>query len=453
MKYYIAAVASLKMLSLQHKIALFSTTILMVAAIAWQPSKHAIPFSAFKKPSPINVPINITNSEVLESDSEPMGASLDQNDPQFQAPKDEIERQLVQAHAETESKHRVSSGETLGIIFSQYGLPISEMYRLIDANKSVQQLRVGQVLEWEVDADGKLTSLSIIRSKKVTDTYTLTKKGYVYKEVEQKGDIKPVTLTGRISGSFYNSARDAGLTPTQISNVVKALQWKMNIGRDARKGDSFGVVLDREFIDGKAVGKGKINAFYYKSQRRGHSIFIARGADDQFYDQDARSLNRGFKRIPTLQSYRISSSFNPNRLHPITKRRSPHNGTDFAVPVGTTILAAGDGVVVKSQYHSLAGNYIVIKHGREYMTRYLHLSKRQVKVGDRVKMGQRIAKSGNTGRSTGPHLHFELIKNGRPVNAMKVPLPQAEPLRGSTRTQFMRNVKIYKKQLSAQMPG
>ncbi len=453
MKYYIATVASLKMLPLQHKIALFSTTILMMAAIAWQPSKSIILFPIFKKPLPINVPINITTPEVLESESEPMGASLDQNDPQFQAPKDEIEQQLVQAHAEMESQHRVASGETLGAIFSQYGLPISEMYRLIDANKSVQQLHVGQTLKWDVDADGTLTSLSIIRSKKVTDIYTLGKKGYSYKEVVQKGEMKPVALTGRISGSFYNSARDAGLTPTQIGNVVKALQWKMNIGRDAREGDSFGVVLDREFIDGKAVSKGKINAFYYKSQRRGHSIFIARGDDDQFYDQDARSLNRGFQRIPTLKSYRISSSFNPNRLHPITKRRSPHNGTDFAVPVGTTILAAGDGVVVKSRYHPLAGNYIVIKHGREYMTRYLHLSKRQVKVGDKVKMGQRIAKSGNTGRSTGPHLHFELIKNGRPVNAMKVPLPQAEPLRGSVRTQFMRDIKTYKKQLSTQMPA
>nr|WP_232615502.1 hypothetical protein [Photobacterium carnosum] len=112
MKYYIATVASLKMLSLQHKIALFSTTVLMVAAIAWQPSKHTIPFPSFKKPAPISVPINLTGLELSESESEPLGASLDQNDPQFQAPKDEIEQQLVQAHAETESKHRVSSGET-----------------------------------------------------------------------------------------------------------------------------------------------------------------------------------------------------------------------------------------------------------------------------------------------------------------------------------------------------
>ena len=145
MKYYIAAVTLLKMLPLQHKIALFSTTVLMVAAIAWQPSKHTIHFPSFKKPAPISVPINITGYELSEPDSEPMGESLDQNDPQFQAPKDEIEQQLVQAQAEIESKHRVSSGETLGVIFSQYGLPISEMYRLIDANKSVQMLRVGQI--------------------------------------------------------------------------------------------------------------------------------------------------------------------------------------------------------------------------------------------------------------------------------------------------------------------
>lgn len=229
----------------------------MVAAIVWQPSKHTIHFPSFKKPAPIAVPINLTDPEVLESDSEPMGASLDQNDPQFQAPKDEIEQQLVQAHAETESKHRVASGETLGVIFSQYGLPISEMYRLIDANKSVQQLRVGQTLEWEVDADGKLTSLSIIRSKKVTDTYTLTKKGYVYKEVEQKGDIKPVTLTGRVSGSFYNSARDAGLTPTQIDRRPGA-KTLLSIRESLKNNQAYCVFSEPQFSPAvvKSVTKG-----------------------------------------------------------------------------------------------------------------------------------------------------------------------------------------------------
>ncbi|WP_318480673.1 murein DD-endopeptidase MepM [Photobacterium leiognathi] len=444
MKLYKAVATSIKGLPRQHKIALVSTSVLMMAAIMWQPAKQSVTFpTSTSKRVDVELPAKL--DLLSEQDSEPLGVSLDENDPEFQAPKDEIEQQLVEAKAEVEHKHRVASGETLGIIFSQYGLPISDMYRLIDANKSVQHLRVGQTLEWEVDDDGKLTELKIIRSKKETDTFTLSKKGYVYKEIILEGDIKPVMLTGRVNGSFYNSARAAGLTPTQIQTLVKALQWKFNLGREAHKGDRFAVGLDREFIDGKAVGKGEVNAFYYKSGNGKNNFFIVRGDDDQFYDDDAHSLNRSFRRIPTAKRYRISSSFNPNRLHPITGRRSPHNGTDFAVPVGTTVLAAGDGVVVKSRYHPLAGNYIVVKHGREYMTRYLHLSKREVKVGDKVKMGQRIAKSGNTGRSTGPHLHYELLKNGRPVNAMKVPLPQADPLYGKERSNFMKQVSFYKK--------
>ncbi|KJG34707.1 murein DD-endopeptidase MepM [Photobacterium angustum] len=444
MKLYQAVATSIKELPRQHKIALVSTSVLMMAAIMWQPSKSQVTFPS----SSVNKRVDVTLPSKLdllsEQDSEPLGVSLDQNDPEFQAPKDEIEQQLDDAKVEVEHKHRVASGETLGIIFSQYGLPISDMYRLIDANKSVQNLRVGQTLEWEVNDDGKLTELKIIRSKKITDAFKLSKKGYTYKEIVQKGEMKPVTLIGRVNGSFYNSARAAGLTPTQIQTLVKALQWKFNLGREARKGDRFAVGIDREFIDGKAVGKGDVNAFYYKSANGKDSTFIVRGDDDQFYDSSGHSLNRAFRRIPTAKRYRISSPFNPNRLHPVTGRRSPHNGTDFAVPIGTSVLAAGDGVVVKSRYHPLAGNYIVVKHGREYMTRYLHLSKREVKVGDKVKMGQRIAKSGNTGRSTGPHLHFELIKNGRPVNAMKVSLPQADPLYGKERKNFMKQVSFYK---------
>ncbi|WP_235869188.1 peptidoglycan DD-metalloendopeptidase family protein [Veronia nyctiphanis] len=109
--------------------------------------------------------------------------------------------------------------------------------------------------------------------------------------------------------------------------------------------------------------------------------------------------------------------------------------------MGTPVLATGDGVVVKATKHSLAGYFVVIKHGREYTTRYLHLSRILVKKGQRVKMGQKIALSGNTGRSTGPHLHYELHKFGRPVNAMKVPLPQASPIPRKEKAGFIAKLK------------
>ncbi|HIF9544437.1 TPA: murein DD-endopeptidase MepM [Photobacterium damselae] len=446
MKLYQVAVSSIKGLPRQHQIALASTSLLVMAALMWQPSK-----STYRAPiiSGERVAIDLAhdNIEVLsEQNSEPLGVILDPQDPEFQAPKDDLDKEL-EAVKDEEHKHKVASGDTLGSIFSQYGLPVSDMYALIDANKSIQHLKVGQQMEWSLDSDGRVKDFSIVRDRKTTDTFTLTKKGYKYKAVEIAGVIKPVILHGKVTGSFYNSARNAGLSPTQIKTVVKALQWKFNLGSDASRGDRFAISLDREFIDGKPVNMGDVNAFFYKHGNQ--TYFIQRFDDDQFFDQSGRSLNRSFRRFPTAKRYRISSPFNPHRRHPITGRISPHNGTDFAVPVGTPVLASGDGVVVKSRYHPLAGNYIVIKHGREFTTRYLHLSKRLVKVGDRIKMGQRIALSGNTGRSTGPHLHYELIKNGHPVNAMRVPLPQSDPLYGSKASKFRKEAKVEYKKLAA----
>ena len=171
--------------------------------------------------------------------------------------------------------------------------------------------------------------------------------------------------------------------------------------------------------------------------------------DGNYYDGQGNSLERGFRRYPTHSRYRISSNFNPARKHPVTGMVRPHEGTDFAVPVGTPVLATGDGIVQKATSHPLAGTYIVIKHGRTLSTRYLHLSKLLVKTGQRVKMGDKIGLSGNTGRSTGAHLHYELRINNRPVNAMTAKLPMAEPLSGKERRQFLAKVKSYRKELAA----
>jgi murein DD-endopeptidase len=141
-------------------------------------------------------------------------------------------------------------------------------------------------------------------------------------------------------------------------------------------------------------------------------------------------------RYPTERKFRLSSPFNPNRKHPVTGRVRPHNGTDFATPIGTPILATGDGVVTRVQNHPYAGLYIVIEHGQKYRTRYLHLSKSLVSKGQTVSRGQKIALSGNSGRSTGPHLHYELHISGRPVDAMRAPIPVAEAVGDKDRVAF-----------------
>ncbi|MDW2276950.1 peptidoglycan DD-metalloendopeptidase family protein, partial [Vibrio sp. 1074] len=125
--------------------------------------------------------------------------------------------------------------------------------------------------------------------------------------------------------------------------------------------------------------------------------------------------------------------------HPVTGRVAPHNGTDFAVPTGTPVVSTGDGTVIMTRKHPYAGNYVVVEHGNKYKTRYLHLSKILVKKGQKVSRGQRIGLSGKTGRVTGPHLHYELIEYGRPVNAMRANIPMASSVPKKEMATFIAN--------------
>jgi len=140
------------------------------------------------------------------------------------------------------------------------------------------------------------------------------------------------------------------------------------------------------------------------------------------------------------KSYRISSPFNPKRVHPVTGRVGPHNGTDFATPTGTRVLTTGDGVVSRVGNHPFAGRYVEIQHGGQYKTRYLHLHRVLVRRGESVNRGQAIALSGNTGRSTGPHLHFELHIQGRPVDPMKAKIPLERSISKQDRSVFLTQV-------------
>jgi murein DD-endopeptidase MepM/ murein hydrolase activator NlpD len=151
-------------------------------------------------------------------------------------------------------------------------------------------------------------------------------------------------------------------------------------------------------------------------------------------------MKKAFLRSP-LDFRRVTSSFNPNRKHPVTGKVTSHNGTDYAAPVGTPIWAAGDGVVDKAGYNQFNGNYVFIRHSNTYITKYLHLQKRMVKTGQRVKQGQTIGTLGGTGRVTGPHLHYEFLVNGVHKNARTVKLPQSKSLTGEHKSTFLSDSK------------
>ena len=154
-------------------------------------------------------------------------------------------------------------------------------------------------------------------------------------------------------------------------------------------------------------------------------------------------MSRAFLTTPLKQSYRISSSFNPRRLHPVTGRISPHNGTDYATPIGTDLLSISDGVVTRIGDHPIAGKHITIQYTDKYSSRYLHLNKILVKQGQRVSMGEVVGRSGKTGRVTGPHLHFELHAQSRPVDFKQYPLPEGRQLDETQMIAFRQLMTVY----------
>ncbi|TKB48473.1 peptidase M23 [Ferrimonas sediminicola] len=346
--------------------------------------------------------------------------------------------------------YEVASGDSLSGIFSLIGVSQQQMVQVLEADYSVlalDTLRPGHRLNfWLDEAGNSLNKLELVLSPAHKVRFTRVEPGSF--EVEESiidGQWRTKTFEGEVHGSFARVATQAGLSVSDVANIENLFKDKVDFRRDLRAGDRFGVVRNSQFVDGQATGAHEVLAVSF--MMRGREVSAFRHSDGQFYDQDGNSLQRAFLAKPFNGKYRISDHFNPRRKHPVTGRVKPHNGTDWALPGGTPLLAAGDGVVTRVENHPYAGRYVVIDHGGRYRTRYLHMSKIQVRKGQRVSRGQRIGLSGSTGRVTGPHLHYEFHINGRPVNALKADIPMASSVPRRERQGFFAESHQYRKMM------
>nr|MDT0252277.1 peptidoglycan DD-metalloendopeptidase family protein [Endozoicomonas sp.] len=246
--------------------------------------------------------------------------------------------------------------------------------------------------------------------------------------------LETVRIGGEIQHSFYASAKAAGLSLSVMSEFANIFQWQLDFSREIHRGDRFDILLEKVSGD-RLADEPRILAAWIYQQRR--TLTAIRHSDGGYYTQEGKRLGRSFLRLPFEKEYSVSSGFALSRQHPIVGQIRPHKGTDWAVSVGTPVITAADGIVVESVVnHPTAGNYIEIQHGRRYVTRYLHLSQLKVKAGQQVRRGDVIGLSGNTGLSTGPHLHYEMYVDGRPVDAMKTQLRTNRILAGSELSDF-----------------
>lgn len=336
-------------------------------------------------------------------------------------------------------EYQIQTGDSLSGIFTQLGFSYQSMMSVMETDLNylaLDTLKPGNQLRfWRNEETNNLDKMELSFNVADKVVYRRLEDGsYEFEDISIPGEWKQKPMVGAIHGSFSTSANKLGLSSVEIDQVVSLLKDKLNFSRDLRAGDTFEVLQRAQYVDGIATGKREIEAV--KIVNRGRLVSAYLHSDGQYYDAKGDSLQRAFQRYPVSRNWRQSSQFNPKRLHPVTGRISPHNGTDFATPIGTPVQSTGDGVVIMTRKHPYAGNYVVIQHGSTYKTRYLHLSKILVRKGQQVSRGQRIGLSGKTGRVTGPHLHYELIERGRPVDAMKANIPMANSVPKKEKAEF-----------------
>ncbi|UUM30163.1 peptidoglycan DD-metalloendopeptidase family protein [Vibrio japonicus] len=345
--------------------------------------------------------------------------------------------------------HTIGSGDSMALLFQRAGLSSRLLYQLTSTSNEIAdqltKVRPGDSFQFGFDADNNL--LQIKRKLSAYETVLITKSEDGFTSSIDKKEVSYQYNYARntITSNFWNAGVGAGLTANQIMELAGIFGWDIDFALDIRNNDAFEILYQEKVVEGEVIGRGKIIAAIFTNQGETFKAIF----DDHtgnYYDENGRAMKKAFLRSP-LDFRRVSSNFNPTRRHPVTGKVRAHRGTDYAAPVGTPIWAAGDGIVQKSSYNQFNGHYVFIKHSNTYITKYLHLTKRMVKTGQRVKQGQTIGTLGGTGRVTGPHLHYEFLVNGVHKNPRTVQLPQSKSLTGKDKATFMANAEIRLKNL------
>ena len=341
-------------------------------------------------------------------------------------------------------EHKINIGETFDEILEKYLVDKSEILQIkeeLSKKVNINKLNINQKFQFTIDQTNSSVKefiFQISNTEKIYLSRNETKDKFSQKIIITKLKKNIVYNESIILESLYKSALNENIPPNIIIDFARIYGFEVDFQRDIRKRDSFQIMYEIFLNDKKKIIEtGNILYANLKLSGEDNSLYYFDSKNSEgHYDKNGKSVQKALMKTP-INGARLSSSFGM-RKHPIDGFNKMHRGTDFAAPMGTPIMASGNGKIKKAGWCGGGGNCIVIKHNSTYQTVYAHLSKfaKGIRSGVRVKQGQTIGYVGSTGKSTGPHLHYEVIVNGKRINSQTLKLPSGKILKGDERKLF-----------------
>ena len=335
-------------------------------------------------------------------------------------------------------------GDTLQAVLRRAELEATtetDLIRAVTSAYDVRKLRAGtsfmltrtalhepRKLEYQIDSD-RILEIDLAANRQALEA--------MVSEIPSTVATTPVCATLR--GSLFQSMSELGENPELAIRMADIFAWDLDFNTDPRNGDEFCLLVEKKsYENGQPPVYGRIFAATYRNRGALHDAFAFEdeGGKLAYYSGDGKSLQSAFLRSPLKFAARISSRFSHSRFHPVLKIRRPHLGIDYAAPTGTPVQSVAAGTVTFSGWKGGAGNLITIRHSNGFDSMYMHLSRRQVRPGQKIAQGQQIGLVGSTGLSTGPHLDFRIRKNGHYLNFEAMKIPPATTLTAGRRAAF-----------------
>ncbi|EIA10131.1 cell wall endopeptidase, family M23/M37 [Flavobacterium frigoris PS1] len=351
----------------------------------------------------------------------------------------------------------VKRGDTFGTIIEDQNIGDRKIYEIVQSIKDTFNVRIirpnrAYTMLRSKDKTNKLQLFVYQPDALSYYIFDLRDSVVVAHKKTRPITIRRRTIGGVLKGSLSETLGDAGVEAALANRITKIYAWSIDFFK-LKKGDRFGITFTERFINDSVYdGVDNLEASFF--EYKGKIIYAFPFAPNpssekiQYYDEDGKTLKNFFLKTP-IKFSRISSRFTMNRYHPVQHRWKAHKGTDYAAPTGTPITTTASGTVERTGYTAGNGNYVKVKHNSTYSTQYLHMSKILVRRGQRVNQGDVIGRVGSTGLATGPHVCYRFWKNGKQVDALKLNLPNGEPMSGKNKVRFLKTIQPLKFELDS----